>query len=335
MKALKILSLVMIAAGLIFAGCSKMSPVESNFLPDGGGAMGLAKKGVKASVWNVPGDFARIQEAIDSDDVKAGDRIIVGTGNHEGALLTKAVEIKGEDGAVIDRGPAHGSGLSQGFRILQGGSGATISHLQFEVDLAIMNGAKVDNVNVLHNSFISSIQAVSNWEGNGWNISHNVIKDLCTRNGGGIGIFIGCWSGATANDNVVSHNKVNGTLHVWEEDGGGYNGSGIVLYADFRWGRSGADEITRNRVFQNNISLISDEPEVVDVAAFELTDSRDDPNADPFPVIFNNAIGFNNLRGTELQIVLTPQDLDNPVNDISRNLGDNRGHGLHPKVFFK
>jgi hypothetical protein len=49
-------------------------------------------------------------------------------------------------------------------------------------------------------------------------------------------------------------------------------------------------------------------------------------------VIFDNAIGFNDFRGMELQIYLTPEDLGN-YNDISRNLGDNRGHGLHPSVF--
>ena len=45
MKALKILSLVMISVGLIFAGCSKISPVESNLFSDDGGVMSLAKKG--------------------------------------------------------------------------------------------------------------------------------------------------------------------------------------------------------------------------------------------------------------------------------------------------
>jgi len=43
-------------------------------------------------------------------------------------------------------------------------------------------------------------------------------------------------------------------------------------------------------------------------------------------------IGFNDFRGTALQITLTPEELDNH-NDISRNLGDNRGHGLHPSLF--
>ena len=68
---------------------------------------------------------------------------------------------------------------------------------------------------------------------------------------------------------------------------------------------------------------------LVDVVAFEMTDTRDD---ETFAVIHDNAIGFNDFRGTALQIVLTPETLAD-ANDISRNLGENRGHGLHPSVF--
>ena len=84
-----------------------------------------------------------------------------------------------------------------------------------------------------------------------------------------------------------------------------------------------------NSVIKNKISLESDTPDVVDVCAIELTDSRDDVEAELYPVIFENAIMFNDLRGTELQVVLTPEDLEN-WNYISRNLGKNRGQGLHP-----
>lgn len=183
-----------------------------------------------------------IQEAIDDTGVLDGDTIFVGPGNHFGASITKLVEIKGQGGAVIDDGPAHSTGQSQGFRLLAGSDGATISHLTFEVDLAIMNGEAVNNVTVDHCTFRSAVQAISNWSGSGWQISHNVITDLLTRDGGGIGILIADYLGGEVKDNVVSHNKISGTLYVggWYEDPdqeqGGYNGSGIVLYTDFRWG---------------------------------------------------------------------------------------------------
>ena len=197
--------------------------------------------------------------------VSDGDTIRVSSGNHAGALVTKSVEIKGEDGAVIDSGPMHPAGLSQGFRLLAGSDGAVISHLTFTVDLAIMNGDAVNDVGVYHCTFTNTIQAVSNWRGGGWVISHNKIVDLRTRNGGGIGIMIADYSGGEAKDNVVSHNTITGTLHVWENDGGGYNGSGIVIYADFRWGRAGAEEMSGNRIIKNKVSLVSDNAPIVDV----------------------------------------------------------------------
>jgi hypothetical protein len=286
----------------------------------------------QAATWRVPKDFATIQEAIDSMDVLDGDVIRVSRGQYAGALLTKSVEIRGQGQVVINDGPAHGSGLIQGFRLLAGSDGAIITNLIFEVDLAIMNGAAVDNVIVDRCEFLNTIQAVSNWRGSGWLISHNTITDLRTNNGGGIGILIADFSGGTVSGNVVSHNKITGKLHVDPADGGGYNGSGIVIYADFRWGWAGAVEISNNRVVQNDVSMVSDTPGVVDIAAFELTDTRDDIDADPYPVIFDNAIGFNDFRGTKIQIALTPEELEE-YNDISRNLGDNRGHGLHPGAF--
>ena len=319
MKKLIYLIVLIVALSLIVAGCtnSVVPPAEQS-------------KAAKGAIWQVPGDFATIKDAINSSSVLDGDTIMVGPGEHVGALVTKAVEIKGAGGAVINDGPAHSSGLIQGFRILSGGAGATISHFTFEVDLAIMAGDPVNDVTIEHNVFNEPIQGISNWRGSGWIISHNEIINLRTRNGGGIGILIGDYTGITVNDNLVSHNKITGTLYVDPNDGGGYNGSGIVLYADFRGGSSGAEEIAYNRVVQNKISLTSDNSGLVDVIAIELTDSRDDPTNDC--VIFDNAIGFNDLRGTELQFAFTPEELED-CNEISRNLGDNRGHGLSPSVF--
>ena len=291
-----------------------------------------------AATWDVPEDFATIQDAIDSPSVSAGDTIRVSPGNHYGAYVSKEVEIKGEGGAVINNGPLHPAGLTMGFRLLAGSDGATISHLGFTADLAIMNGAAINDVSVHHCTFTNTIQAISNWCGSGWQISHNVINDLRTRNGGGIGILIADYTGGTVQDNVVSHNKITGTMHISPGDGGGYNGSGIVLYADFRWGSEGAEAIKNNHVVKNKVSLVAQEdPEAppvnpIDVVAFELTDTRDDINAEPYPVIFDNAIGFNDWRGTVLQEVFTPLDLEN-YNDLSQNLGTNRGHGLHPSIF--
>ncbi|MGH9203796.1 MAG: hypothetical protein ACRD2A_21425, partial [Vicinamibacterales bacterium] len=223
------------------------------------------------------------------------------------------------------------AGLSQGFRLLAGSDGASFEHLVFTADLAIINGDGVDDVTVAHNTFLNAIQAVTNWRGDAWNIHHNDIVDLRTRCGGGIGILIGDFSGGVVQDNVVDHNKIGGTLHVSAGDCGGYSGTGIVIYADFRFGRTGADDIRNNRIVNNSVALSSDNPSLVDVIALELTDTRDDALLGP-ATIFGNAIGFNDFRGTVNQIVLTPTNLDG-VNTFSRNLGDSRGHGSHPSVF--
>ncbi len=292
-------------------------------------SMANFKSSAYAAKWSVPGDFSTIQEAI--DNANDGDKIMVGPGNFDGALVTKAVEIKGIGGATINYGPLHPAGFTQGFRLLSGSNGCTISHLRFEVGLSIMNGEAVDDVSVTQCTFINAVQAISNWRGSGWNITHNEIIDLRTRCGGGIGILVADFSGGDINDNLVAHNKITGTLHVSPGDCGGYNGSGIVLFADFRWGRLGATGISWNRVVKNHVSLTSDTPGTVDVVAIELTDTRDDATK---LIIKNNAIGFNDLRGTTLTIDLTPDELEN-LNNISRTLGENpnRGHGLHPSLF--
>lgn len=283
-------------------------------------------------VWIVPDQFPTIQAAIDSPSVMPGSTILVKPGTYAGALVTKAVEIRGEGNPVISSGPVHSSGLIQGFRLLYGSDGASINHLIFDgVDLAIMNGDGADDVTIDHCTFRNAIQAVSNWRGNGWSISHNEIIDLRCNNGGGIGILVADYSGGIVENNIISHNKISGTLHVPPTDGGGYAGSGIVLYADFRWSRTGAEAIKSNRVVKNNVSMMSDLPYLVDIWALELSEARD-PLETGVVVVFDNAVGFNDFRGSPNQIALTPLDLGDH-NSISRNLGENRGQGLHPKVF--
>lgn len=284
----------------------------------------------KLGACSVPKTHATIQDAVDDASC---EEVTVAKGEWAGATIDRPVVINGRGGATINAGPLHGSGLVQGFRLEAGADGSVISHLTFadSVDLAIINGADAAGVVVEHNTFTNQIQAVSAWRANGWEIVHNTITDLRTRCGGGIGILVGDFSGGSVSNTVVSHNDISGTLHVSAGDCGGYNGSGIVLFADFRGGRTGG-EIHDNYVTHNGVSLTSDTPAVVDAVAFEMTDTRDDELATPYPVLYDNVIGFNDFRGTAMQIVLTPDDLENH-NDISRNLGENRGQGLHPSLF--
>ncbi|RPI12760.1 MAG: hypothetical protein EHM58_19720 [Ignavibacteriae bacterium] len=323
MKQLFLTFFVIIISALLISGCSNTGNISNpqNTNPDN-----------QSSTWFIPGDFPTIGDAMNSSTVHNGDIIKLGTGNFTGVLLTKSLKFEGNGNTVINAGPAHSSGYSQGFRLGAGSDGSSFNHMTFTTDLSIMNGAAVNNVKVSHCEFLNSLQAISNWCGSGWIIEHNTITDLKCANGGGIGILVADLSGGTVQGNQILHNTITGVLHVdAENEGGGYSGTGIVIYADFRYGRFGTAAIKNNNVTHNTISLTSEHPELVDVVAFELTDTREEP---PLPyVLNNNTIMFNDFRGTVNQIAISPAGLDNPVNNITRNLGENRGHGLHPGDF--
>jgi len=308
----------------------------------------------KAETWNVPGDFSSIQDAIDSAAVVTGDTILVEPGNHDGATVTKAVEIKGEGGAVINSGPMYANKYMTGFLFRDGhGNGATISHLSFEtVDLPIYSRDTHD-VTVEHCTFTSPMQGITNWNGNGWNISHNAIDGLVTISGGGIGIFVGTRApeGSTAKNNLIAHNKVTGQVVVPQEEidrynegpeypEAGYSVPGICLMSDRRKDKP-AGTISGNRILKNKVDISSNNirnhwPE--GIALSDLGLKYLDP---PVPDLLDNKVGFNDVRGMlEIEgtpIDLYPDELDDS-NKISRNLGDdanNRGHGVHPQVLFE
>ncbi len=307
-----------------------------------------------AVTWNVgpSGDFITIQAAIDSDLVLDGHTILVEPGSHVGATVTKAVEIKGEGGAVINSGPMYYS-YTTGFYFRDGaGNGATISHLSFEtMDLPIYS-RDTDDVTVDHCTFTSPMQGITNWNGNGWNISHNVINGLVTISGGGIGIFVGTRApeGSTASNNLIAHNKITGQVVVPQDEidrynerppypEAGYSVVGITLMSDRRKGKP-AGTIAGNRILKNKIAISSNNPRnhwPMGIGLSDLGLKYLDP---PVTDLLNNKVGFNDVRGMpEIEgtpIGLVPAVIDDS-NIISRNLGDdanNRGHGVHPQVLF-
>lgn len=107
-----------------------------------------------------------------------------------------------------------------------------------------------------------------------------------------------------------------GTLKICSCDSGGYDGTGIVLYADFR-SKDGAEALTGNRIYKNTISLISDTPDVVNANGIELTDTRDNPSP---PVIFSNRIQENEIDGVSrsgISVTGTPDNVfaENDIED--------------------
>lgn len=315
------LGVALLALSLAVVGCEEGSaPLASE-----SGALGPA---AKKSIWKVPGDFPTIQDAIDDPAVSDGDVIAVGPGRFDGATVTKAVEIRARGGAIIEGGPLLVAGHPLGgdleigffFQADHSGDGASIRGFGFEdVEFPVFSRG-ADGVTVSHNTMSAPVQGVTNWGGSGWAVEHNTIAGLRSICGGGIGILVGDQAATAAGvtSNVVAHNRIAGTLAVHPGDCGGYDGTGIVLFADFRFGRTGAVAISDNSVSKNVVDLQSDTPAVVDVVGFELTDTRDDGSLPP--VIFDNSLVKNDARGTARGLELTPAELADH-NEFSKNKG--------------
>jgi len=255
-----------------------------------------------------------VQEAVDA--AGAGDTINVKAGNHAGANVDTALTITGEPGAVINSGPVYGTGTytecsghvaDYGFQILgPGGSGTTINNLRFETVSFPVYGRGADDVTISGNTLINPLQGISNkaagTSGSRWLVTGNDIQDLRANNGGGIGIIMLENALGVVDDNVISGNSITGTLHVNSCESGGYEGTGIVVYADFRWYPSfqGATSVSGNQVLNNTINLVSDTPAVLGVSGIELTNSKDAATP-PLPevpsVVTGNTIDGNTVDG--------------------------------------
>ena len=202
--------------------------------------------GAAAAVRRVPQTYATIQAAIDA--ASPGDSIDVAAGSSCVATLDRHVRLIGHGQPVIV-GCADGPVLPAGERIgffLPGtaganpASGSTIQGFVFDgrgLSQTNLNPLSLgvfarfaDNVQVQRNTFLGTIQAVTNVAGDGWLIAQNQIVDLtvfdCTGalccGGDGIALLIAQGANATAGGpsdpanrperNVVIDNQISGTL---------------------------------------------------------------------------------------------------------------------------
>ena len=275
-----------------------------------------------AAVWQVPGQFPTIQAAIDSSTVHDGDVIDVASGRRRGATVTKAVTIRGVGAPTIVGGPFVNALGSGGFLFPGGGqgSGATITRLSFVGVAFPVFSRGADYVSVTDNKMWGPVQGVTNWAngtwGQGWDISRNAINGLRTSCGGGFGILIGDYAGGTVSNNLIAENTVQGAVRVRPDDCGGYNAPGVVLFADSRFPGDLGATIENNRVMKNRIYVTSSEPVLVTVSGVELTDTRDLPSQ---IVVTANAVVYNDLRGMDVPVSLTPDELE-PANLIMGNI---------------
>lgn len=276
--------------------------------------------------------FATIQAAIDDDDTIAGHTIKVGAGEWFGAEVTKPVEIRGEDGAKIVDGPTHGS-WRDGFILLSGSSGATISHFTF-VGLGLpVYGWGVDNVTVEHNKIYDTMQGITNWDGDNWVIRHNVIKEIAVlHNSGGLGIVVGSRN-SLVSGNVITHNKILADI----PDSHTFSVGGILLCTDERYGWT-PGEVKNNKIVHNKVNITGSDSfaialQVIGLSAYPPSLSE---VAYAKTMLYENRVGFNDLRGSVFFVECLPLQLVE-VNTISRNFGDkaNRGRGEVPANVFK
>jgi hypothetical protein len=294
-----------------------------------------------AADWRVPGDFPTIQDAIDSASVVDGDAIVVEAGNRAGATVTKALSIRARGKVQIVDGPAVTPSAKAGFYFPGGGqgSGSSITGFTFTgIPLPVFSRG-ADDVSVSGNTMSSFLQGVTSWGygswGNRWEISGNTMTSLSTSCGGGIGVLVGDFQGGTVSGNLVTRNLMRGRLRVPDGDCGGYNAPGIVLYADFRGGAAGAliqaNVVSRNKVaVASPTSVVGAQSIVVSVSGVELTDTRGDWAIQP-PVVTDNAVTYNDLRGMALPITSMPDEVAS-VNTIENNYTSIPGFGDRPSV---
>ena len=291
----------------------------------------------RRNVIRVPEDFSTIEEAIVA--ANDGDTILVGPGKWYGAIVNKAVEIKGMGEAIIDDGPTHPrySWIHFGFKLESDGSGATISHLTFKgLELPIY-GFMVDDVIIEHNTIYNALQGITNWDGDNWVIKHNVIEGIYGSGGGGLGIFIGSLKeDYGASGNLVVHN----TVVAQVPDDRTYSCGGICLCADARWGAK-PGEVSNNKVVHNKVVVTGPDTFALSLEVIGLGDLSELEESEYARVIeyakgrlHDNIVGFNDVRGSTNPIDVIPEELKE-VNTISRNLGRNRGHGVVPAEIFK
>jgi len=275
----------------------------------------------QAGIWEVPGDFATIQAAIDSQSVAEGDEILVAPGHYNGATVSKPVVLKGSDETVISDGPKPWSSrdFNAGFMFrgpsAEKASGASIINFTFEdVDFPVFasqKGAVISRVTVQRCTMRNAIQAITMWHADEWDVRYNRIVDLEAVRGGGIGILVGSYFGDAAFENIVSDNEIVGTVYIDPADKGGYDAAGVFLVSDHRGPKTGG-VVMGNLIEKNKIALKSEDSALVPVVGIQLTDTRVWVRV---PDIEGNTVRGNDITRAEHDVTLEPVQLDDS-NDV-------------------
>jgi len=316
----------------------------------------LIGPGAIAKVINVPKDYPTIQEAVDA--ASPGDKIIVNPGVYPGAVIDKRLEIKGSGNntritapnpmssktAFWIQGGAEGSEISClaidlavhtpsigifGGDNSNGVNNIKVSHLKISgqtLAVGIYSGnLPSEEWTVSHNEITgASSYGIYIRRGNRWMVSHNTIRETgfygIHLQGGsdceiiqntivGIkgnvvdGILLNASWGNPANNNLIAFNNI-----VQDGEEYGFQYHGIRL-------RTNRDPVRGNIIVHNRI-MISNPIAIQYSVAIALKDNV--ARGGGLPVITDNIIEFNDLRGSTTGLLLVPEELKN-WNVISKN----------------
>ena len=255
---------------------------------------------------SVPNDYPTIQDAVDA--ASDGDTIMVMDGMYAGAVVNKAVHIKGNGHVIINVGVdkewwPHGT---RGFVVTA--DGATISHLAIEnVGIGIEGyptdaNPAVDDVAISHvtiSNLIPTYKGVyrrviqgafgvlNNEGGSGWTVTHS--KMGLTDGFAGYGIYI-----QQGVDILIAFNEIE---HI-EQVPTGTHYFGVFLL-----------DTQYNKVVHNKILIDAEKKGCVGIGG---------------STSINNTIGFNDFRGSTVAGVAAVWGSDADANLIKANMGWNR-----------
>ena len=255
---------------------------------------------------SVPNDYPTVQDAVDA--ASDGDTIMVMDGMYAGAVVNKAVHIKGNGHVIINVGVdkewwPHGT---RGFVVTA--DGATISHLAIEnVGIGIEGyptdaNPAVDDVAISHvtiSNLIPTYKGVyrrviqgafgvlNNEGGSGWTVTHS--KMGLTDGFAGYGIYI-----QQGVDILIAFNEIE---HI-EQVPTGTHYFGVFLL-----------DTQYNKVVHNKILIDAEKKGCVGIGG---------------STSINNTIGFNDFRGSTVAGVAAVWGSDADANLIKANMGWNR-----------
>ncbi|MCX6094431.1 MAG: right-handed parallel beta-helix repeat-containing protein, partial [Candidatus Bipolaricaulota bacterium] len=265
--------------------------------------------------------------------VAAGGTVFVAAGGYQGVAIAKQVHIDGDDagGAVITSGVGYSptnSTYKAAFRLDAGADGTVIDDVTVLCTSATLYyfavfSRNVDNV-VLDNLVVyDTVQGISNWGGDGWQILGNEIIGTVAAGGGGIGFYLGVRPGTNL---TCSGNLLQGNVVGSDATAPDYSCPGIVLALDLRYGAYGSltgnEELSGNRILGNTIT----DGGVVNGVGIEMgvimTGIADalvpDLIHDTLGMIHGNTIAGNTVSGEYLGVYLyTVADTDVNLNVIS------------------